>query len=121
MTSEERLLELVVSVMRDKRPMTDGQIVRAVYRRARVKTDTKSVRLVLKANSRRFRLVRSGPNFWPRSVRWCLVEAGPADDPGHAGAPVPARPYRPMLSGAAAVPLAFREEEPPTGAIGRAV
>lgn len=121
MTSEERLLELVAGVMRGNQPMTDGQIVRALHRRAHVSTDARSVRHVLTKNQRRFRPVGSRFNLFRRGVRWLLVEAGSADDPGHAGAPVPARPYRPLLSGAAAVPLAFREEDPPTGAIGRAV
>lgn len=58
------------------------------------------------------------PRFLQRSTRWQLVEAGPADVPGTA-APVPARPYRPSLSGAAAAALTFDEDQPPPNAIGR--
>ena len=42
------------------------------------------------------------------------VEAGSGDDPGASGAPVPARPYSPTLSDAAAIPLTFDDDEPPT-------
>jgi hypothetical protein len=121
MTSEERLLELVAGIMRGNRPMTDAQIVKALRRRANVDTDARSVRHVLMSNQRRFCPVGSRFNLFRRGVRWRLVEAGPASDTGNAGAPVPARPYRPLLSGAATQPLAFREDDPPTGAIGRAV
>jgi len=119
MTSEEKLLELVESVMRGNRPMTDAQIVRVIHRRAKVETDARSVRHVLNSHLRRFHRVGSRFSFFQRRVRWRLVEAGPADDPGNAGAPVPAWPYRPSLSGTAAAPLNFRDDEPPTNAIGR--
>jgi len=118
MTSEEKLLELVKTILRGNRPMTEMQIVRAIHRRARVETDAPSVRYVLTSHLRQFAPVRSRFKFFRRAVRWQVVEAGPADDPGHAGAPVPARPYRPLLSGAAAVPLDFRDD-PPTNAVGR--
>ena len=121
MTSEERLLELVAGIMRGNRPMTDAQIARTIHRRANVQTDARSVRHVLMSNQRRFRPVGSRFSFFRRGVRWRLVEAGPASDPGNAGPPVPARPYRPLLSGATAQPLAFREDDPPTNAIARRI
>jgi len=116
MTAEERLAELIVSVMRGHRPMTASEIARAIHRRDKVKTDGRSVTAVL-VDSRHFR--RSRRRFFQRGARWELVEVGPADNPGTAGASVPARPYPPTLSGAAAVDLSFREDEPPTNAIGR--
>ena len=119
MTAEERLDELVAAVLRNRRPMTDEQIVKAIYRRARVTTDAHSVRIVLMSHTGRFIRIRPRFRLFRRSIRWRLVEAGPASDPGNAGAPVPAWPYRPTLSGAAAVPLNFRSDEPPTNATGR--
>jgi len=47
------------------------------------------------------------------------VEAGSGDDPGGAGAPVPARPYPPTLSSGARAPLSFEQDEPPTNAVGK--
>jgi hypothetical protein len=111
-----RLAELVASEMRGHRPMTASEIVRAIQRHAHVKTDARSVTYVL-TDRNHFR--RSRRRFFQRGARWELVEAGPADDPGAAGAPVPARPYRPTLSGAAAAELTFRDDNPPTNAIGR--
>lgn len=124
MTSEagfHRLTELVTAAMHGAEPMTEQQIVKAIHRRARIKTDASSVRRVLLAHKARFRLVRPRFRFFQRGSRWLLVEAGPADNPGTAGAQVPAWPYPPTLSGAAAAELIFREDEPPTNAIGRAV
>jgi hypothetical protein len=40
------------------------------------------------------------------------VEAGSGGAPGAAGAPVPARPHPPTLSGGAAAELTFGEDEP---------
>lgn len=119
MTAEERLNELVVAVLREQRPMTEEQIVKAIYRRARVTTDAHSVRIVLVSHTGRFSRIQPRFQLFRRSIRWRLVEAGPAGDPGNAGAPIPAWPYRPTLSGAAAAPLKFRSDEPPTNASGR--
>jgi hypothetical protein len=47
------------------------------------------------------------------------VEAGSGGGTGAAGAPVPARPSPPTLSGAAAMALTFDEEEPPTNVVAR--
>ncbi len=118
MAEEEQLGELISTVMRGRQPMTEKQIVKAIYRRAKVKTDARRVRLVLYSHPRRFSRILPPLRFF---VRWRLVEAGSVDDPGNAGAPVPAWPYLPKLSGAAAVELTFREDEPPTNAIGRTV
>jgi hypothetical protein len=117
MSSEERLAELISLVMRGSRPMTASEIARAVRRRTKVKTDARSVTAVLMVHPRHFMRVRR--RFFQRGGRWELVEVGPADSPGTAGAPVPAWPYPPALSGAAAATLTFREEEPPTNAIGK--
>jgi hypothetical protein len=113
-----RLTELVASVMRGNRPMTEERIVRAIHRRAGVQTDRRSVRFVLMSDRRRFSTARSRFTLFWRTRRWRLAEAGPAGDPGNAGAPVPAWPYQPTLSGAAAAPLLFRNDEPPTTAVG---
>jgi len=114
-----RLTELVAGAMYGNRPMTEHQIARAIYRRSRVKTDARSVRLVRMSDRRRFGLLRPRFRIFQRSTRWQLVEVGSIDNPGTAGATVPARPYPPTLSGAAAAQLIFREDEPPTNAIGR--
>jgi len=116
MTADERLPELIVSAMRGHRPMTASEIARAIQRDAQVKTDARSVASVL-VDKPRFR--RSPRRFFQRGARWELIEVGPADNPGTAGAAVPARPYPPTLSGAAAADLSFREDEPPASAIGR--
>jgi hypothetical protein len=116
MTADERLAELIVAEMRGHRPMTAAEIARAIGRHARVKTDARSVTSIL-LDTQHFR--RSRRRFFQRGARWELVEVGPADNRGMAGAPVPARPYPPTLSGAAAADLSFRGDEPPTNAIGR--
>jgi hypothetical protein len=112
------LADLVASVLRGNRPMTTHEIAKALQRRS-VKADADKVTRILLSNRRRFGLHK--PRFFQRRAKWQLVEAGPADDPGNAGAPVPAWPYRPTLSGSAAAPLAFRQDDPPTDAIGRAI
>jgi hypothetical protein len=119
MSSEERLAELIRMVMRGSRPMTASEIARAIRRRTKVKTDARSVATVLMVHPRHFMRSPRRLFFFQRSSRWQLVEVGPTDSPGTAGAPVPAWPYAPMLSGAAAASLTFREEEPPTNAIGK--
>lgn len=119
MSSEERLAELITMVMRGGRPMTASEIARAIRRRTKVKTDARSVATVLTVHSRHFKRSPRRFLFFQRSSRWELVEVGPTDSPGTAGAPVPAWPYRPTLSGAAAASMTFREDEPPTNAIGK--
>jgi hypothetical protein len=113
------LADMIADVMRGSRPLTVRQIATAIERRSGVTTDPRTVTVVLIKNRRRFGLYR--PRFFQRLAKWHLVEAGPADDPGNAGASVPAWPYRPTMSGSAAVPLAFREDDPPTNAMGPAV
>ena len=83
--------------------------------------NARSVRLVLRAQPKRFRQAKDRFRFLRRSARWQLVEAGPAEDPGTSGALVPARPRPPYLSGSAAAALTFRQEEPPPQAIGRLI
>jgi hypothetical protein len=116
MTADERLTELIVWEMRGHRAMTASEISRAIRRNARVKTDVRSVTSIL-VDKPHFRL--SPRRFFQRGARWELVEVGPADNSGTAGAPVPARPYPPTLSGAAAADLSFRGDGPPSNAIGR--
>jgi hypothetical protein len=117
MTPEERVVELAISVMQGSRPMTDARIAKAIHRRHKVTVDAGTVKHVLAANPRRFRRIR--PGFLQRLPRWALAEAGPATDPGAAGSPVPAWPYRPSLAGGAAAMLTFRDDEPPTSAVSR--
>ena len=119
MSSEERLAELIRMVMHGSRPMTASEIARAIRRRTKVKTDARSVATVLMIHPRHFTLSQRRFFFFQRSSRWELVEVGPTDSPGTAGARVPAWPLPPTLSGAAAVSLTFREDEPPTNAIGK--
>jgi hypothetical protein len=119
MSSEERLAELIRMVMRDGRPMTASEIARAIRRRTKVKTDARSVATVLMVHSRHFKRSPRRFLFLHRSSRWELVEVGPTDSSGTAGARVPAWPYPPTLSGAAAVSLMFREDEPPTNVVGK--
>ncbi len=117
MAADDKLAELIVSVMRGHRPMTTTEIARAIRKRTGAIADKRSVSYALKDNPRRF--VRGHRRFFQRSSRWHLVEVGPVDSPGTAEAPVPARPYPPTLSGAAAAELKFREDEPPTNAVGK--
>lgn len=112
-----RLRALVVEAMCHRQAMTERQIVRAICRRSRVKTDTRSVRLILRSGG--FAPVHARFRWLRRPERWRLVEAGPAVDPGTAGALVPARPRPPFLFDSAAAALTFREEDPQ--AIGRLI
>ena len=114
-----RLRTLVAEAMCDRQPMTVRQIVRAISTRSRVKTDARSVRLILRSGG--FAPVHA--RFWwlRGPERWRLVEAGPADSPGMAGALVPARPRPPFLSDSASAQLIFRKEDPPPQAIGRPI
>ncbi len=115
----QRLSELIADVLRASRPMTEQRIASAIYRRSRFRTDARRVRLVLRSQPHRFAQVKDRFQFLRRSARWQLVEAGPAEDPGRSGALVPARPRPSLLSGSAAAKLAFREDDPPSQAIGR--
>lgn len=116
MAADEQLSELIVFAMRGNGPMTVREIARAIQRRTNMRIAARSLRRVL-ADPRRFK--KSRRRFFQRGAKWELVEVGPVDNPGAAGAPVPARPYPPTLSGAAAAELSFEEDEPPTSAIGR--
>jgi hypothetical protein len=114
-----RLRALIVGALRERELMTARQIVRAIRRDARVRTDVRSVRFILQAGG--FARVRSKFVPFIKVARCRLAEAGPADGPGRSGAPVPARPYRPVLGGTAAAHLVFRDEDPPTAAVGRPI
>jgi hypothetical protein len=125
---EEYLLKLIVTVMHDGRPMTASEIAKAASKCSARRVDRRSVEAMLRSVSggvvnlagvppcriipqRRRRLLQRG-------TRWRLVDV-PASPPNSSEAPVPAWPYPPTLSGAAAAPLTFREDEPPTNAIGK--
>jgi hypothetical protein len=114
--ADERLLRAVVESMRGGAPMTSREIARVASRRGYRRVGRRSVERILKHNSLMFEL-HSRRHFLS-AARWRLVEAGQSG-PDLSGAPVPAWPYRPALSGAAAVTLTFREDEPPTNAIGK--
>lgn len=117
MAKSEDLGELIYYVMRGRGAMTTAQIASAMRRRTGVKTKVRTVSEILQMQPHRFK--RLPRRFLQRSTRWELVEVSSSDAPGAAGAPIPARPYPPTLSGAAAAELIFREDEPPTNAIGR--
>jgi hypothetical protein len=124
----EVLLKLIVTVMHDGRAMTAAEIAKAVSNANARKVDRRSVEAVLTplvggvvtlADVPPCQVIRQRRRGLLRRVtRWRLVEA-PASPPDTSEAPVPAWPYRPMLSGAAAATLTFREDEPPTNAIGK--
>lgn len=125
---DEYLLKLIVTVMYDRRPMTAAEIAKAVSKSSARKVDRRSVEavlvplvggLVMVTGLPAGRLIcQRGRSLFPRATRWRLV-GEPASPPDASGAPVPAWPYAPMLSGAAAANLTFREDEPPTNAIGK--
>jgi len=115
--ADERLLRAVIEVMVwAKAPMTAREIARAASRSGLRRSGRRSVERILKHNSLLFEL-HSRRHFLS-AARWRLVQAN-ASPPDASGAPVPAWPYRPALSGAAAVPLTFRKDDPPTNAIGK--
>jgi hypothetical protein len=125
---DEFLLKLIVTVMRDGRAMTAGEIAKLASQRSVRRVDRRSVEAILKpltggvvtlADVPPCQIIRARRRGLLRRVtRWRLVEA-PASPPDTSGAPVPARPYPPTLSGAAAAMLTFWDEEPPTDAIGK--
>lgn len=125
---DEYLLKLIVTVMHDGRPMTAAAIAKAASKRSVRKVDPRSVETMLRSASGGVVILADVPpcrfvpqrrrRLLPRGTRWRLVEV-PASPPDTSGAPVPAWPYPPALSGPAAVPLTFREDEPPTNAIGK--
>jgi hypothetical protein len=125
---DEYLLKLIVAVMLDGRPMTAAAIAKAASKRSVRRIDARSVDTMLRSASGGLVILAGVPpcRFIPqrrrrllqRGTRWRLVEV-PTSPPDTSAAPVPAGPYPPTLSGAAAVPMTFREDEPPTNAIGR--
>jgi hypothetical protein len=128
LSTEEFLVKLVVTVMHDGRPMTVAEIARAASKSSARKVDRRSVEAMLKSVSGGVVILAGVPpcriipqrrrRLFQRNTRWRLVDV-PASPPDITGAPVPAWPYPPTLSGAAAVPLTFRTDEPPTNAIGK--
>jgi hypothetical protein len=125
---DEFLVKLIVTVMHDGRPMTAAEIAKAASKSSARKVDRRSVEKVLTPLAGAVVTVAGLPprivirqrrrNLLQRTTRWRLVEA-PASPPDTSEAPVRAWPYPPTLSGAAAVPLTFRDDEPPTTAIGK--
>jgi hypothetical protein len=128
LASDEFLLRLIVAVMQNERAMTASEIAKAASRRSVRRVDRRSVEAMLRSASGELVILAGMPRcrivpqrrrrILRRATRWRLVEA-PASPPETSGAPVPAWPYPPALSGAAAAPLAFRDDEPPTNAIGK--
>jgi len=108
--------------------MTAAEIASAASRRSHRKIDRRNVEKILMPLAGGVVTVSGMPprmvlrqrrrRLLQQVVRWRLVEA-PASPPDASEAPVPAWPYPPTLSGAAAVPLTFRDDEPPANAIGR--
>jgi hypothetical protein len=125
---DEFLLEQIVTVMHDGRAMTAAEIARAASTSSARKIDRRSVEKILMPLAGgvvtvsgvppRMVLRRRRRRLLQQVTRWQLVEA-PASPPDTAGALVPAWPHPPTLSGAAAAPLTFRDDEPPTNAIGK--
>jgi hypothetical protein len=128
LTMDEFLVKLIVTVMHDGRPMTAAEIAKVASKSSARRVDRRSVEAMLRSAAgevvilpgvspcriipqRRRRLLQ-------RATRWRLVVV-PASPPNTSGSPVPAWPYPPTLSGTAAVPLTFGEDEPPTNAIGK--
>ena len=125
---DEYLLKVVVTVMHDGRPRTAAEIAKAASKRSTRKVDRRSVEAMLRSASGGVVILAGVPpcrilpqrrrRLLQRGTRWRLVEV-PASPPDTSEAPVPAWPYPPTMSGAAAVPLTFRDDEPPTNAIGK--
>jgi hypothetical protein len=125
---DEFLLKLIVTVMLDGRVMTEAEIARAVSNRTARIVDRRSVAAILKPLVGGIVTVAGVPpcaivrqrrhGLLQRGTRWRLVEA-PTAPPDTSGAPVPAQPYPSTQSGAAAATLTFRDDEPPTKAIGK--
>ena len=125
---DEFLVKLIVTVMHGGRPMTAAEIAKAASKSSATKVDWRSVAAMLRSVSGGVVVLACVPpcriipqrrrRFFQRNTRWRLVDV-PASPPNTTGAPVPAWPYPPTMSSAAAVPLTFREDEPPTNAIGK--
>jgi hypothetical protein len=125
---DEFLLSQIVRVLYDGRAMTAAEIASAASRRSHRKIDRRNVEKILMPLAGGVVTVSGMPprmvlrqrrrRLLQQVVRWRLVEA-PASPPDASEALVPAWPYPPTLSGVAAVPLTFRDDEPPTNAIGR--
>jgi hypothetical protein len=125
---EESLVKLIVTVMHDASPMTAAEIAKAASKSSARRVDRRSVDAMLRSVSGGVVILAGVPpcriipqrrrRLFQRSTRWRLVDV-PASPPNTTGAPVPAWPYPPTLSGAAAAALTFRDDEPPTNAIGK--
>jgi hypothetical protein len=125
---DEFLLQLIVTAMGDGRAMTAGEIAKAASKSSARKVDRRSVEAILTPLAGGLVMLTGVPprrvirqrrrGLFQRGTRWRLVDE-PASPTDSADAPVPAWPYRPTLSGAAAAPLMFREDEPLTDAIGK--
>jgi hypothetical protein len=125
---DERLLMDVITVLRCGEPMTTAQIAKAATKRWSIKISPRQVDGLLKPLAGSLVSVAGVPQMrvhrerrrglFPRPMRWRLVEA-PGLPPQASGAAVPARPYSPRLSGAAAAELSFRQDDPPTNAVGQ--
>jgi hypothetical protein len=127
---DESLLTLIVTVMYESPPMTSAQIALAATNRSARRVDRRQVETLLGSLGGAFVSVAGVPRrqvirhrrhgLIRRMTRWSLVDApASGSPPDTSGAPAPLRPYPSTSSGAAAAPLTFRADEPPTNAIGR--
>jgi hypothetical protein len=125
---DEFLLTLIVKVMHESPDLTAAAIARLVSNRTARRVDRRHVDSILGRVEGDIVSVTGVPpcrvvrrrrrGLFRRAAQWRLVEA-PASPPDSHEAPVPARPYKPTISGAAAATLSFRKDEPPTDAVGK--
>jgi hypothetical protein len=125
---DEFVLTLIVKVLYERPGMTAAQIAKAASKRAARRVDRRGVETILTSIAGGVVSVAGLPpsqvvrqrrrSLFQRGTRWRLV-AAPASPPDTSGAPVPASPFPRSSSGAAAAMLTFREDDPPTNAIGK--
>jgi hypothetical protein len=112
------LADLIAAVLSDTQPMTTHAIAKALQRRS-VKTHAERVTRILLANRRRF--PPPPGRILPTSREVAARRGGTRGRTQQGRRCGSCLPYRPTPSGSAAAPLAFREDDPPTNAMGRAV
>jgi hypothetical protein len=125
---DEFVLTLIVTVLYEMPGMTSAQIAKVASNRTARRIDRRGVETILTSIAGGVVSVAGVPlsqvvcqrrrGLFQRGTRWRLV-AAPASPPDTSGAPVPASPYPRSSSGAAAAMLTFRQDEPPTNAIGK--
>ena len=127
---DEFLLKLVVRVMYLSPAMTSAQIAKLASDRSAHQVSRRKVEAMLTSLAGGLVSVADVPpsqvvrgrrrGFLRRAAHWTLVEVPESGlGPAASGSRVPARPHPSASSGAAAVPMTFRTDDPPTNAIGR--